>query len=111
MDGILNVYVWEIASEALRGKSPTARQDLLHFTEGWDPALHCFHQKKNTLGRYIKDAVTLQLLTEHEGNQTISIYFPLPSFFPPFHAHRQKTLPSDRARKKQMNPAPTKAVW
>lgn len=45
MDGILNVYVWEIASEALRGKSPTARQDLLHFTEGWNPALHCFHQK------------------------------------------------------------------
>lgn len=57
-------------------------------------------RKKNTLGRYIKDAVTLQLLTEHEGNQTISIYFPLPSFFSPFHAHRQKTLPSDRARKK-----------
>lgn len=46
MDGILNVYVWEIASEALRGKSPTARQDLLHFTEGWNPALHCFHQKE-----------------------------------------------------------------
>lgn len=46
MAGILNVYVWEIASEALRGKSPMARQDLLHFTQGWNPALHYFYQKK-----------------------------------------------------------------
>lgn len=40
--------------------------------------------KKNTLGWYIKEAVTLKLLTEHEENQTISIYFPQSSSFPPF---------------------------
>lgn len=69
--------------------------------------MHWFH-RKNTLGQYIKEAVTLKLLTEHEENQTISIYFPFPSF--PFMHTDREALPRT-AHKKQMNFAPTKAVW
>lgn len=66
---ILNVYVWEVASRALRGESPVACQDLLPLMgRGWG----------DTPVQYIKEAVTLMLQTESEENQTISISFSFP---------------------------------
>lgn len=110
MDGIFNVYVWEIA----RGKSSMTTGFTAFYARVESGVallpLKKNKQKKKTLGWCIKGAVMLKLLTEHEENQTISIYFPPPSFFP-LSCTQTENTPVGPRTKKQMNPASTKAVW
>lgn len=75
----------------LRGESPIACQGLLPFIG--DPPMHCFCE--NTSVQYSKEAVTSELQTESEDNQTLPISF---SFPPLFYTQRQKHTPPLHAK-------------